>query len=124
MVPYFLIKILNPMGKSKFEVFKSDKNNEFYFRLKAGNGEIILRSEGYTAKQNCLNGIASVKSNVTDDSNCDRKDGEDKYSFNIQAKNNQVIGSSQSYTTRQARENGIKSVVAEAPNAPIEDLTD
>ena len=44
----------------KFEIFLA-KNNEFYFRLKAGNGEIILGSEGYTTKANCTNGIESVK---------------------------------------------------------------
>ena len=31
----------------KFEIFLG-KNDEFYFRLKAGNGQIILGSEGYT----------------------------------------------------------------------------
>jgi uncharacterized protein YegP (UPF0339 family) len=30
----------------KFVIFKG-KNGEDYFRLKAGNGEIILSSEGY-----------------------------------------------------------------------------
>lgn len=43
----------------KFEVYK-DKAGEFRFRLKATNGEIILVSEGYTAKASCKNGIDSV----------------------------------------------------------------
>ena len=47
----------------KFEVYK-DKAGEFRFRLKAGNGEIILASEGYKAKASCLNGIASVGKNA------------------------------------------------------------
>ncbi len=49
----------------KFEVYK-DKKGEFRFRLKAGNGEIIATSEGYTSKQGCLNGIESVKKNAPD----------------------------------------------------------
>lgn len=46
----------------KFEVY-NDKAGEFRFRLKAKNGEIILVSEGYTAKAGCMNGIESVKKN-------------------------------------------------------------
>ncbi|HPW52879.1 MAG TPA: YegP family protein [Erysipelotrichaceae bacterium] len=47
----------------KFEIFK-DKREEFRFRLKARNGEIILASEGYTAKASCKNGIDSVVRNA------------------------------------------------------------
>jgi len=46
----------------KFEVF-CDKAGEHRFRLKAGNGQIILASEWYSAKDGCENGIASVKKN-------------------------------------------------------------
>ena len=51
---------------AKFEVYQSGKNNEFRFRLKAGNGQTILSSEGYTSKAGCLNGIESVKKNSSD----------------------------------------------------------
>ena len=47
----------------KFEIYK-DKREEFRFRLKAKNGEIILSSEGYKAKASCRNGIESVKKNA------------------------------------------------------------
>ena len=49
------------MSNPKFQVFKG-KDNQFYFRLRATNGEIICNSEGYTTKQSCLNGIKAVKS--------------------------------------------------------------
>ena len=39
----------------KFELYK-DKAGEFRFRLKAGNGEIILASEGYKQKASAMNG--------------------------------------------------------------------
>jgi uncharacterized protein len=48
---------------AKFEVYK-DSRGEFRFRLKAANGEIIASSEGYSSKDACLNGIASVKKNA------------------------------------------------------------
>ena len=49
----------------KFEVY-ADKAGEFRFRLKARNGEVIAVSEGYKAKQSCMNGIESVKKNAPD----------------------------------------------------------
>ena len=47
----------------KFEIYK-DNAGEFRFRLKARNGEPILASEGYKAKDSCKNGIASVVKNA------------------------------------------------------------
>lgn len=49
----------------KFEIYL-DKAGEFRFRLKAGNGEIILASEGYSQKAGCKNGIESVRKNAPD----------------------------------------------------------
>ena len=53
------------MTNPVFELYK-DKAGEFRFRLKAKNGEIIGVSEGYTTKQSCENGIASVAKNAPD----------------------------------------------------------
>lgn len=50
---------LNP----KFEIIKG-KDGQYYFHLKAGNGQIILQSEGYTNKQGAVNGINSIKSSI------------------------------------------------------------
>ena len=49
----------------KFEVF-TDKAGKARFRLKARNGEVILSSQGYASKQNCLAGIDSVKANAAE----------------------------------------------------------
>jgi len=51
------------MPEAQFEIFK-DAAGEYRFRLRAPNGEIIAVSEGYTQKNNCKNGIASVKKNA------------------------------------------------------------
>ncbi len=48
-----------------FEIY-ADKAGAFRFRLRAGNGEPILASEGYKAKASCLNGIESVRKNAPD----------------------------------------------------------
>jgi uncharacterized protein len=111
------------MSTAKFEVKKSPKDDQFYFHLKAGNGEITLSSEGYVAKQGCLNGIAAVKKNAPHDEQYERKDQPANYRFNLKAGNGEIIGTSQGYTTAAAREAGIASVKKDAPDAPIVDLT-
>ena len=45
----------------KYHVYK-DANNEWRWRLKAANGNILADSgEGYSAKADCLAGITAVK---------------------------------------------------------------
>lgn len=104
-------------------MFRSTANNQYYYRLKSINGETILNGEGYTTKQSCLNGIASVKQNAPYDSRYERKDGYLNYTFNLKAGNGEIIGRSENYTSSAARENGISAVKRDAPNAPVEDLT-
>lgn len=113
------------MRESRFELFQSDKNDEFYFRLKAaGNSEIILDSEGYIRKASCLDGIASVKANSLDEDNFERLEARNgEYYFNLLARNGQVIGTSETYKSTQGRDRGIDSVMRNAPNAKVADLT-
>lgn len=49
----------------KFEIYQ-DKKGEYRFRLKAGNGQIILVGEGYVSKAGCKNGIDSIRRNAVD----------------------------------------------------------
>uniref|UniRef100_UPI0038F7E699 YegP family protein n=1 Tax=Streptomyces turgidiscabies TaxID=85558 RepID=UPI0038F7E699 len=46
----------------KFELKKA-KDGQFHFNLLATNGQVILSSEMYKAKDSALNGIESVKKN-------------------------------------------------------------
>ena len=48
----------------KFEVFR-DVNDEFRFRLKAPNGQIIATSEGYKKKQSCIDTIESIQKHAS-----------------------------------------------------------
>lgn len=45
----------------KFEYWKSDKNTNWYWTLKAANGEKIAQSEGYSSKQNYVAAIQLVR---------------------------------------------------------------
>ena len=107
----------------KFELKKA-KNEQFYFNLKASNGQIILKSEMYKAKTGAKNGIESVKKNSPSDERYDRRKSKkgDSY-FVLLAANNQVIGQSEMYSSASAMENGIKSVKTNGPDAGVDDLT-
>ena len=103
----------------KFEVYK-DKAGEHRFRLKAGNGEVILSSEGYSQEAGCANGIESVKKNSTNPDRFEKKTTDSgKYRFNLKASNGQVIGTSQNYGSEAACDNGIGSVGRSAPDAAV-----
>lgn len=107
----------------KFEIYK-DKAGEYRFRLKAGNGQNILGSEGYKSKASCINGIESVKKNSQ---NPDRfessKTASGKWTFRLKASNGQVIGTSQTYSGEAACRNGMESVAKSSNGAPTDDQT-
>jgi uncharacterized protein YegP (UPF0339 family) len=111
------------MGNPKFEVFNG-KRGDFYFRLRAKNGETILTSEGYTSKAGAKNGIKSVKKNARGDKNYTRETAKNGQSFfTLRGGNYKVIGKSETYRSESSRENGIKSVKEVAGKAPVQDDT-
>ena len=94
-----------------FFVKTKDKAGQFRFNLKAGNGEIILTSEGYTTAAARDNGIASVQKNSQIDARYEsRESSNGKPYFVLKAGNGQVIGNSQMYSSAQACENCVASV--------------
>ncbi|MFT4198403.1 MAG: YegP family protein [Pseudoxanthomonas sp.] len=99
-------------------------NGQFQFNLKAGNGQVILTSQGYADKAGAKNGIESVRKNSQDDGRFERKTSSNgKPYFNLLAGNGQIVGSSELYESEASRENGIKSVRNHAPDAALVDET-
>jgi uncharacterized protein YegP (UPF0339 family) len=102
---------------AKFELYK-DKAGEYRFRLVAGNGENIGKSEGYKAKSGALNGIESVQKNASLDERYEVKETTSgKWTFNLKAANHQVILTSQMYTAKASAEKGCDSVKRAAVDA-------
>lgn len=109
----------------KFEIWKSPKDKQFYFHLKAKNGQRILESEGYVNKAGVKNGIKSVKTNCGKDELYDRKQGKDgKYHFSLMSTNKKIVGSSQMYASKSSMEAGIRAVKRVAPDAEIVELAE
>ena len=103
----------------KFELY-TDKSGEFRFRLKAANGNNIGASEGYKTKASADNGIASVKTNASEEGQYKFKEGANgKFYFNLTAKNHQIILSSQGYSSESEAKAGMKSVMKNAPDAEV-----
>jgi uncharacterized protein YegP (UPF0339 family) len=107
----------------KFVIDKA-KNGQFYFNLRAGNGEPILQSELYVTRASAEHGIESVKKNAPLDERYDRKENtKGEPMFTLKAGNHEVIGVSESYSSAAARDNGIESVKKNAPDATVQDHT-
>ncbi len=106
-----------------FEIYRHKTNKKFYYRLKAANGQIILTGQGYGDKKSCLNGVASVKKNVTRQGAFLSKASKDgRRYFTLVAGNGEVIGQSQMYKSASGFRNGIASVQKNSPNAVVKDL--
>ncbi|CEJ96237.1 hypothetical protein BGLT_07218 [Caballeronia glathei] len=107
----------------KFVIDKAS-NGQFYFNLRAGNGEPILRSELYVTRASAEHGIESVRKNAPLDERYDRKENaKGEPMFTLKAGNHEVIGVSEAYSSASARDNGIESVKKNAPDAAIQDNT-
>lgn len=112
------------MSNGKFEIFLGS-NTQYYFRLKAPNGEIIGHSEGYTTKQSAENGIVSVRINSQDDGRYSvwQSTQNSQWYFNLKAGNGEIILASQGYASKQGALTGAGAVKKYAPDAPVFDLT-
>lgn len=121
------------MGKF---VITKDAKGEFRFNLKAGNGEIILSSEGYSSMASCKNGIASVQKNSVagiEDQTVEGyetlknpkfevyKDKRGEFRFRLKAGNGENIGTGEGYKAKASCLNGIDSIKRNAPEAEIVD---
>jgi len=91
-------KVLNP----KYQIYK-DAAEEFRFRLKASNGEIIAQSEGYETKDACTKGIAVVKR-----------------SYNAKIDDSEVVGKSEEPSVRSVVAESVKPVKAAIAEAKVE----
>ena len=102
-----------------FEIKKA-KDGQTFFRLKAANGQIVLASEMYSAKESALNGIESVRKNAPIAERYSKQTAKDgSFYFTLKAANSQVIGNSEMYESEKSRDDGIDSVMKNAPTAKL-----
>ena len=86
--------------RESFELFKGE-DGKAYFHLRAGNGEIMLGSQGYTAAASARTGIASVLANGSDASSYEVFETEaGDYAIRLVAANGEVIARGESYSSK------------------------
>jgi uncharacterized protein len=92
-------------------VIEKSKNNEFYFNLKATNGQVVLTSVMFHSMAACTEAIDSVRANCADDNFFERKlSSNEKHYFSFKSSEGGIIGKSEMYESHSAMEKGIASV--------------
>jgi hypothetical protein len=100
----------NPQPGARVEI-KNAQNGKVYFVLKAANHEVVLASQMYENKSNCLTGISSIIKNGGLSKNYERRVAQDhKPYFVIKAQNHEIIGVSETYEREHGRDVGVSAV--------------
>ncbi len=109
-------------SKLKFEIYKG-KKEDFRWRLKAANGAVLATGgQGYRAKADAKNGIASVqKAAASPKANFELYEDKNKeHRWRLKASNGQVIASSsEAYKAKADAEKAVEIVKAGAPKAQV-----
>jgi uncharacterized protein len=104
------IKISEAPRQARFETFKSANDSQFYFQLRAKNGEIVLQSEGYEQLGGAVNGMAAVKTAALADSFQFATSQDGRVFFVLRAANNETVAVSETYATRDGAMNAAESI--------------
>ena len=103
---------------------KTTADGRIHFTLHAGNHEVILNSQLYTARANAESGIESARANGPHEARYERKlSAKGEPYFILKAQNGQIIGVSEMYGSEASRDDGVRSVVANSASAAVRDLT-
>jgi len=107
---------------ARFQVFKG-MDGQYYFHLRAANGEIVLQSEGYTRKASAVAGTNSVTANGTSASRYKIKDAANGQAyFVLTAANGQVIGASETFVSRSGAQASANAVAAMLQTTPVQQV--
>ena len=93
-----------------FEIYKNNKSQQFHYRLKAANGQVILQGKSYDTKKESARAIESVLLNGNDESRYEVQESKGLKFFILTSSTGEVIGRSQFYKSESGLKNGIMSV--------------
>ncbi len=86
--------------RERFELFTGE-DGKSYFRVRSGNGEIVLGSQGYASRQSARKGIASVVSNGADATAYDVfPAASGQWGIRLVAKNGEIIARGELYASK------------------------
>ncbi len=100
----------------RYRAYRTKKDNQFYFQFLTDGGELVLKSQAYSDKAACFNGVKSVIKNSDDNAKYEKgKDADGKQYFIIKAGNGQEIARSEGYSDNAKLDADIKLCIAEIP---------
>lgn len=104
-------------------VIRQHETGKYHFELVYGDDNVILKSDGYSTKAHCENGVESVKRYCEDEARYDKRRENGQYVFALKSKNGHVIGHSSGFANPQLRDQGMAEVQKNGPLALTYDLT-
>lgn len=104
----------------KYQIYQT-KENKFYFKLIASNGQEIFESKEYSSKASLLEFLERFKETVYDGSFLTDKDKRNNYSFKLQNKANKLVAIGIAYDSEAACRSNIESVRKFARKAKVLD---
>lgn len=107
-----------------FDIFV-DKNGEFRWRLRDGEGVILATSgQGYKAKADCTRMVNNLREDISKYDLEVYEDNAGKHRFRIKAKNGQTVGASNTgYATAAEAEKVVDAIKTGAKDAEVNDET-
>ncbi|MGN0819990.1 MAG: YegP family protein [Christensenellaceae bacterium] len=86
------------------------ENGRFLAELTASNGEILLRTENYSALSGIKSGIETVKNNIAKDNIAISLDKNGNFFFKVYSSATRLLCISEGYSTKSSCERAIESV--------------
>jgi uncharacterized protein YegP (UPF0339 family) len=113
-------EVKTAVHQARFEIFTGE-DKKFYFHLRAGNGEIILVSQAYTAKASATTGIKSVETNGALASQWKTYAAiNGDYAIRLVAGNGATIGSGELYSSQSNANRAVSTLeTVLAENLPV-----
>ena len=100
------------------QIFKSPKNDQFYFRVVSANNKIVLASEGYLQLDGAKNGVNSLLRDAATLKPIVLQAKNGQWYFVTKAPNYQVTGVSETYASKANAERGAQAVQRILQNKP------
>jgi uncharacterized protein len=102
--------VVSAKKQERFELFVGE-NKQHYFRLRAGNGEIVLGSEGYSSKAAATNGITSVLANGASEAHYQVSETiAGTYGIRLVAGNGAIIATGESYASKSNATRAVRTI--------------
>ncbi len=103
-----LVKKMQARYSGKWIIYETD--GAYTANLVASNGEVLLRSESYTALSGIKSGIETINKNIAKDNFAISIDKNGKYFFKLYSSSTRLLCISEVYGSKTLCENAIKSV--------------